>query len=142
MIPIINPLDIHSPFFPGMAHDMLEEVEKIANKDTNIPMAPTPIGDGYDPQEIFTDLGKVLPQKLIQMMRANIGRKPYIVHMIRDLIYKHMAAATPINLQDDGQGFHGGDDTAYKDTHRIDYKPFKIPIDGPPKSLMKKAGKK
>jgi len=93
-IPIINPLDLDSPFIQGMGHDMLEEVENKALKDTNMGTTPIfPMRPGYDSNLIFGIVGKPLPNNLIQWAKAQKGRVPYIVKIGQGIANKAQALA-------------------------------------------------
>lgn len=79
-IPIINPLDLDSPLIQGMGHDMLEEVENKALEDTNQGTIPVfPMRPGYDSNLIFGVVGKPMPNDLIQWLKAQKGRIPYVI---------------------------------------------------------------
>ena len=85
-IPIINPLELDSPFIQGMGHDMLEEVEKLAITDTNQGANPAfPIRPGFDSNLIFGVVGKALPNNLLQWTQAQKGRIPYALKIGQDI---------------------------------------------------------
>ena len=98
-IPIINPLELDSPFVPGMGHDMMEEVEKIAVTDTNMGTNPIfPMRSGYDSNLNFGIVGKILPNDLIQWGRAQKGRIPYAIKIAQDIgnkVKANIAAKIP-----------------------------------------------
>ena len=86
-IPIINPLDLDSPFIQGMGHEMMEQVEKLALEDTNKGTTPIfPMRSGYDTNLIFGVVGKPLPNNLIQWTKAQKGRMPYALKIGQDVV--------------------------------------------------------
>ena len=93
-IPIINPLELDSPFIQGMGHDMLEEVEKLALEDTNKGTTPVfPMRPGYDSNLIFGIVGKPLPNNLIQWAKAQKGRVPYVIKVGQNIANRVQAIA-------------------------------------------------
>lgn len=83
LIPIINPIELDSPDVLGMGHDMLETLEEISVTDTNNYDIPVfPLKDGYDVGEILGEVGKVMPNKIIQLLKAQKARLPYVLKVI------------------------------------------------------------
>lgn len=83
LIPIINPIELDSPDILGMGHDMLETLEEMSVTDTNNYDIPVfPMKDGYDVGEILSDVGKIMPNKIIQMLKAQKARLPYVLKVI------------------------------------------------------------
>lgn len=85
-VPLINPLELDSPFIQGMGHDMMEEVEKLALEDTNKGTTPIfPMRSGFDSNLIFGIVGKPLPNNLIQWGKAQKGRIPYALKIGQEI---------------------------------------------------------
>lgn len=92
MVAIINPLEVYSPYLSGYGHEYVHELElKQQNEDANKPSAPFMMRDGDDSAEIFTEVGKMLPLKLLQQMTTMKTKIKYIKKIAKAMVQKVIA---------------------------------------------------
>ena len=78
MVPIMNPMEVYSPYLTMFGHELINELEKKqANEDANEASGPFMMRDGDDSAEIFPEVGKTLPLKMKQLMTTQKTRIEY-----------------------------------------------------------------